>query len=176
MKKITLGIFICLIIVLRAFGQTDTIKSSEYKNATYRFSLKVPGNWKLYGEIPDDKIKHQAIADWGLPPIFSDLEKTDIENSVSITAYKKANIKSVHQLISMEAARTNPATNIMKQDSTSENARIIFRTDRGLKYKGKSYFIFKNDIGYVINFMATPGTYAKNLPAFEAFYKNVKFD
>jgi hypothetical protein len=176
MKKTILVIFVGLVIILKAFGQANTIKSSEYKNTTYRFSLKIPGTWKLYGEIPDDKIEHKAIADWGLPLVFSALEKTDIENSISITAYKKADIKSVHQLIIMEAARTDPATNIMKQDSTSENARIIFRTDRGLKYKGKSYFVFKNNIGYVINFMATPGTYQKNLPAFETFYRNIKFN
>ncbi|MGZ3767583.1 MAG: hypothetical protein ACXVA2_23165, partial [Mucilaginibacter sp.] len=55
------------------------------------------------------------------------------------------------------------------------NARIVFSTINGLKYKGKSYFEFKNNIGYVINFTATPGTFDKNLTVFEKFYLNIRF-
>ncbi|MDI9310212.1 MAG: hypothetical protein QM535_08350 [Limnohabitans sp.] len=52
---------------------------------------------------------------------------------------------------------------------------IYTTTPNGLKYQGKSYFVFKNGIGYIITFMATPGTYNKNIKVFEEFYKNVNF-
>ena len=166
---------------LQACGQTeqskqsDNSKTKEYKNSIYRFSVDIPDNWKLYGQIINDTIHHKAIADWGLPSIYSDLEKTKIENSISITAYHKTDINSVDQLILAEYLRVDPTKNAMEVDSTTKNARIIYSTINGNNYKGKSYFVFNNDIGYVINFMATPGTFDKNLTVFEAFYKSIRF-
>ena len=155
--------------------QSDNTEKDIYTNEIYRFSVKVPENWKLYGQIINDSIQHKALVDWGLPKIYSDIEKVEIENSVSITAYHKSDINSVQELIASEYFRSNSAKTALEVDSTCNNARIIYHTRNGIEYKGKSYFVFKNDIGYVIMFMATPGTYSKNLKTFEDFYKNIKY-
>lgn len=181
MKQTVLYIILSLAIFLQTSGQThqsqqtDNSKTKEYKNNIYRFRVDVPDNWKLYGQIIDDTVNHKAIADWGLPVIYSELEKTTIENSISITAYHTAGINSIDQLILAEYLRVDPAKNSIEVDSMNEHSRIIYSTINGLNYKGKSYFVFNNDIGYVINFMATPGTFDKNLAVFEKFYKSIKF-
>lgn len=179
MKQIILYTVFYLAFILHACGQNEQSihpdNSKEYKNNIYRFSVDIPSNWKLYGQIINDTVHHKAIADWGLPLIYSELEKTKIENSISITAYHRTNINSVDQLIVAEYLRVDPTENAMEVDSAAKNARIIYSTIHGNKYKGKSYFVFRNEIGYVINFMATPGTYDKNVTVFEAFYKSIKF-
>ena len=170
MKRLVTFILFVRIGLLQTLAQ-----SHDYVNNPYRFSAVIPDAWKLYGQILNDTIRHKAIADWGLPPIYSDIEKTEIENSISITAYKKDNITTVNQLIAAEYLRLDPTKYSMETDSTIKDARIIYATLNGLKYKGKSYFVFKNGIGYVVNFMATPGTFDKNLPIFEKFRTTIKF-
>jgi hypothetical protein len=182
MKQTFAITLIGLILILHACGQTNSKAQSEaiagktYANEAYRFSATIPDNWKLYGQIINDTLKHMALADWGLPKIYSDLEKAEIENSISITAYQKPNISSVDKLILAEYLKINPTETALEVDKSNPNARMIYTTTpTGLKYQGKSYFVFKNGIGYVITFMATPGTYDKNIKMFEEFYNNVKY-
>lgn len=164
-------------VILFFLFQPAYLKAQQvYQNEEYRFSVKIPNNWKLYGQIIDDQVNHRAIADWGLPPIYSELEKTDIENSISITAYKRTDIHSVSELIAAEYLKVDPAKTALEVDGTSTNSRIIYDDRGGLKYKGKSYFAFSNGISYVITFMATPGTFDKNSPIFESFFRSVKFN
>jgi hypothetical protein len=171
-----------LTLLLHACGKTNSKAQSEniagkvYINEIYRFSATIPDAWTLYGQIKNDRLNHKAIVAWGLPKIYSELEKTEIENSISITAYHKKEINSVDKLILSEYLRINPIETALEIDKSNPNARMIYTTlPSGLKYQGKSYYVFKNELGYVITFMATPGTYDKNIKMFEEFYSNVKF-
>ena len=182
MKQTLIFSLIGLTLILHACGQTNSKAQSEtiagkiYTNEAYRFSATIPDSWKLYGQIKNDTLKHMAIADWGLPKIYSDLEKTEIENSISITAYQKPDINSVDKLILAEYLKINPTETALEVDKSNPNARMIYTTTpTGLKYQGKSYFVFKNGIGYVITFMATPWTYDTNIKVFEEFYNGVKY-
>ncbi len=182
MRKILANTLVGLTLILQAYGQTNSKAQSEpivgntYANEVYRFNATIPDSWKLYGQIKNDTLKHMAIADWGLPKLYSELEKTEIENSISITAYHKPDISSVDKLILAEYLRINPTQTALEVDKSNPNARLIYTTiPNGLKFQGKSYFVFKNGIGYIITFMATPGTYNKNIKVFEEFYNNVKF-
>ena len=182
MKNILAFTIIGLTVMLQACGQTnsktqpETVSGNNYVNEAYRFSVTIPDNWKLYGQIKNDTLKHMGIADWGLPKIYSELEKTEIENSISITACQKDDISSVDKLILAEYLRINPTETALEVDKSNPNARLIYTTTpTGLKYQGKSYFVFKNGIGYVVTFMATPGTYDKNIKVFEEFYNGIKF-
>lgn len=152
----------------------------EYKNEIYRFSATIPRNWRIYGQVIDDTINQRAIADWALPRTYSKLEKTDISNSVSITAYKKADIILVDELLQVELARyksNSPSTEItLEEDKANPNTRIIHITwPNGAKHQGKWHIVYQNDIAYIVAFMATPGTYEKNLPLFEEFFRSVDF-
>lgn len=152
----------------------------EYKNEIYRFSATIPRNWRLYGQVIDDTINQRAIADWALPKTYSELEKTEISNSVSITAYKRGKNISVDELVQLELARyksNSASTEItLKEDITNPNAKFIHITKpNGTKNQGKWHIACQNDISYIVAFMATPGTYEKNLPLFEEFFRNVDF-
>lgn len=181
MKLPILYILCSLTLVFQACGQTQTTKPSDnskknkYTNSTYRFTVNIPDNWKLYGQIKNDTVNHKAIADWGLPSTYSELEKTDIENSISIKAYHRTDILSLEQLISFEYLRINPTETALEKDPINSNARIIYSTKNGHKFKGKSYYVFRNNIGYVVTFMATPGTYDKHIKVFENFYSTIKY-
>ncbi len=170
LPRIIIYIILPLTFICQAHGQNQ-----EYKNDFYRFKVEVPKDWELYGQIINDTIQQKAIADWGLPLIYSELEKTDIENAISITAYKRSHYKSWGDVMMNEVFRKDPTHTDMAPDSVSENARIIYHDNNGLEYKGKSYFVYKNGIGYIINFMATPGTYDKNIKVFEEFYTKINF-
>jgi hypothetical protein len=140
MKKAIIYILFCLTIISQTYGQSnkaETIKSlntTAYVNNFYHFSVFVPDDWKLYGQVLNDTINHKAIVDWGLPPIHSDAENAEIENSISITAYKKENIKTVDELILSEYLRLDPAKYSLEVDSADKNARLVYGTINGLNY------------------------------------------
>jgi hypothetical protein len=171
--KIVSSVLILLFLFfLIAFGQEEM---KEYKNETFRFSVEVPVTWRLHEETGFDAKKFKSIIDWGLPKVYSELENCKIENAISITAYVKMGDCSVNQLMKIEYLRIDPGNTALEVDSSCSNARMIYQTKNGLNYKGKSYFICNNDIGYVITFMATPGTYDININVFEEFYKRIKY-
>ncbi len=182
MKQTFFIITFSLTLIYQVLGQTNTKTQSDistntiYRNEIYHFSVFIPTNWKLYGQIKNDTVNHKAIADWGLPKVYSELEKTEIENSISITAYNQTKITSIESLIASEYFRINPAETALEVDKSNPNSRIIYTTKNGLEFKGKSYYIYKNGIGYVVTFMATPGTYDKNIQIFEEFYNNININ
>jgi len=182
MKHIFTTTLFCFLFITQVCGQTDSKEQYQnkthilYVNEIYRFNVAVPISWKLYGEIKNDTTNHRAIVDWGLPQIYSELEEVEIENSISIIAYQKPEINSVEDVIQLEYLKTNPTETILEIDETNPNVGMIYTsTLSGLKYQGKSYYVFKDGIGYVITFMATPGTYNKNIKVFEEFYNDVTF-
>ena len=185
MKKIWIIAFIGLTIIAQAYGQSNTTEQANekpgiiYENTVYRFKATIPGSWRLHGHVINDTRYNMAIADWGLPKVYSEVEKTEIENSISIVAYRRKEINSVDRLIQFEYERykgNSPTSKIiLEEDKTNRNARILNITrSTGIQFKGKWYIYFQNDIGYVIAFMATPGTYEKNLKVFEEFHENVE--
>jgi hypothetical protein len=169
--KILFACVVAIAITLNVFGQ------KTYRNDMYGFSGVVPDDWKIYAEIKNDPSELKAIIDWGLPQVYSELEKASIENAVSITAYKKAaDIKNLNDLIKFEFQRIayTLVTKEVLKGSTYTSYVVITLRD-GLIYKTNVSFVFKNNIGYVIAFTATPGTYDKNLAKFEAFVKGIVF-
>ncbi len=181
MKKAVIYLSLCLIIVFLSSRQkshdkkSNYLRSIEYKNDKFRFSVNVPFEWKLFGEVKNDTVNQKALVDWGLPPIHSELEKTDIENSISILAYTKTKINSLDELMKFECNKRDRSTIKFVMDTTCKSALIIYYYNNNREYKGKAYYIYKQGTCYVITFMATPGTFDKNLKVFEEFYRNIKF-
>lgn len=148
----------------------------KYQNESYGYGGQVPGDWHVYAEIKDDPANKRAIIDWGLPKVYSELEKTSIENAVSITAYKRPNINSIDDLTKLEFERIGHILKSKVQiDSSINPSYIVITVRNGLKYKSKVTFVYKNNIGYVLNFTATPGTYDINLSKFDTFVNDIQF-
>lgn len=171
MTKTILKLLTVLITTISViYGQT------KYQNNKYGFSGQVPENWHVYAKIKDDIANKKAIIDWGLPKVYSELEKTSIENAVSVTAYKRLDIKNIDDLTKYEFKRVDHIL-VSKEpiDTIPNPSYVIISLRNGLKYKSKVTFVFKNNIGYVLNFTATPGTYNINLPKFDSFVNNIQF-
>ena len=165
--KLKLLIILFFGITYHAFGQVI------YENEFYNYKVEIPSDWTLYNEIKNDTLNHYSIVDWGLPKVYSEIEKTNIENSISVSAIKRPNIRNINELIDFEFnSKKNFIKNIILIDSIVHSFKIESKI-RGLDYTSKQYFIFKNDIGYVIAFTATPGTFDKNIMKFEEFYKSL---
>ncbi len=154
----------------------DIQGQSKFQNDKYGFSGQVPADWRIYAEIKDNPSSKSAVIDWALPRVYSELERTYIENAVSITAYRRPDIKSIGDLIKLELERVSHIL-VSKEliDSSTYTSYILITSRIGLKYKTKVTFIFKNNIGFVLAFTATPGTYDINLSKFDSFVKDIQF-
>lgn len=159
-----------LLLTLNIQGQT------KHQNDKYGFSVQVPADWHIYAEIKDNPSSKSAIIDWGLPKVYSELEKTSIENAVSITAYNRPDIKTIGDLIKLEFNRVKHILSSKELiDSIPYYSYTVISVQNGLKYKSQVILIFKNNIGYVLSFTATPGTYDINIQKFENFVKGILF-
>ncbi|MBL4656940.1 MAG: hypothetical protein JKX73_02990 [Flavobacteriales bacterium] len=168
-------IILILLTVLTATINT-LYGQSKYQNDKYGFSGQVPDDWHVYAEIKDDPANKKAIIDWGLPKVYSKLEKTSIENAVSITAYKKPDIKTIDDLIKFEFERIGHVL-VSKElnDTIQRPSYVVITLRNGLNYKSKVAFVFQNNIGYVLSFTATPGTYDLNISKFDSFVNDLQF-
>ncbi|MGA6120321.1 PsbP-related protein [Sphingobacterium sp. UDSM-2020] len=149
-----------------------------YKNKEFGFEAEIPKDWSVYKETPPPSSNYMIIA-WGMPKLYSEMEKEEIENSVSITAIKSSSIKDAAELAEKEYKRVSGFA--MKVDRTKINSTedVCFITSSIIKFRSyvsKQYFFYKKGTGYILTFTATPGTYTENEPKFDEFFKSVKFD
>ncbi len=166
-------IITCLILMT---ALVNLRSQTEYKNEVYGFSVQVPSEWVIYGELKDDMANNRSIIDWGMPKVYSELEKTEIENAVTITAYKRDEIKNVEDLIELEYRRLGTKVKSHEVlDSGETQSHILNTVIRGLEYKTKCVFLFKNKVAYVVAFTATPGTYDINISKFDTFIKGIRY-
>lgn len=152
------------------YGQTS------YQNDKYGFSGLVAEDWHVYAEIKNDAVNNKALIDWGLPKVYSKLEKTSIENAVSIVAYNRPDIKTIDDLMKFEFERIGHIL-VSKEliDTIPRSSYTVITSRNGLKYKSKVAFVYQNNIGYVLSFTATPGTYDINLSKFDSFVDKIQF-
>ncbi len=63
-------------------GAESIFKISEvnYENSVFSFRVSVPKNWKVYKEVENDTVNKSAFINWGIPKVYSEIEKTEIEN------------------------------------------------------------------------------------------------
>ena len=170
MKRLLLSLFAFFLLTLSQYAQ------SQYKNDIYGFSAIPLSDWKIYAEIKDDTKNKMAVIDWGMPEIYSDLEQSKIENAVSITALASEKINSIESLIKTDFERIKPLRISYDSVENEQNPTFIVNTIQNkLKYKSKSVYFYKNKIGYIVDFTATPGTYDKNVGKFNEFLKTVSF-
>ncbi len=148
---------------------------TEYKNEEYGFSVEIPDTWRLEAEfknIPDEK---RGIVVWALPGVYSELEKTNIENAISITAYKRDDIKNIQDVLNLELARISFMLESREVIPKDLYPSVITNTIRGgNKYKSKVSVMYKNGIGYVFCYTATPGTYDLNISKYDSFLQRLK--
>ncbi len=167
--KLLITIFLFVAVCSAALSQTT------FENKRFKFQASIPDDWKLHQEIRGDTLNYTMVG-WGLPKVYTEMDKHEVENAVSITAVEHGRIKSVDDLVKAEFNRVKNIATILNQvkiDSVEHTAYITNTFMKNLSYVSQQYFIFKNGTGYIITFTATPGTFNINLPKFEEFYKTV---
>ncbi|SFC80561.1 hypothetical protein SAMN05421747_12912 [Parapedobacter composti] len=167
--KILGTIFLFLAVCNGVLGQTI------FENSRFKFQASIPDDWMLRQEIKADTLNY-TIVGWGMPKVYTEMDKHEVENAVSITAIEHPRIKNLDDLVKAEFNRVKNAGTILNQvqiDSVEHTAYITNTLMKNVSYVSQQYFIFKNGRGYIVTFTATVGTFSINAPKFEEFYKTV---
>lgn len=146
-----------------------------FENDRFKFQASIPDEWVLRQEIKADTLNFTIVA-WGLPKVYTEMDKHEVENAVSITAIEHPRITNLEDLVKAEFNRVKNIGTILnrvKVDSVDHTAYVTNTLIKNVSYVSQQYFLFKNGRGYIITFTATPGTYSINAPKFEEFYKTV---
>ncbi len=165
----------CLVIVVLPYLSAGAAGEglSEYSKPGFGYSATLPAGWTVHREMES---KAAARVSFGLPRVWSELEHQEIENAVAVSAYKRAGVTEVKQLLELEIKRLG--STLISHEMTEIDFGPAMRTlteIRGLKYESLTTFRIENGISFVISFTATPGTYDLNLGKFLAFLPLIVF-
>lgn len=156
----------------------DSQGQNTYKNEKFNFQADIPDDWTIYPGTPKPTENYMIIA-WGMPKLYSEMEKEEIENSVSITCIKSPSIKDAEDLAEKDFKRVSGFAMKVNRQKDESSEHLAYYTSSIIKLKSyvtKQYFFHKNGIGYIVNFTATPGTFTTNQPKFEEFFKTFKIE
>ena len=99
-------------------------------------------------------------------------------NAITLRAYKKLNLKSLDEFISLQFSNKDSSSIVSIDsiiiDSSSKNSRLVYFKIEKTSYIGKSYFILFEEFGYVINYIALPYSFKRDIAKFENFYKTLR--
>lgn len=153
----------------------DALSQTIFESSRFNFQASIPDDWILRQEVKADTLNYTIVA-WGLPKVYTEMDKHEVENAVSITAIDHPGIKKLDDLVKAEFTRVKRIGTILNQvklDSVENTAYVTNTLMNNVSYVSQQYFVFKDGIGYIITFTATVGTFSINVPKFEEFYKTV---
>lgn len=167
----------CLMIVLLTASLTaqtvESHQSTDYRKDHWGFALTLPPSWKVHREAD---VPEQFLASFGMPKIWSQQEKANIENAVSISVLSSKTVKSLADVVRHEEARIADILLEKKEVKCEDGIAFDARTRiNRLEYVSRSVCRHLNGLGYTISFTGTDGTFAQNLPAFEKLVDDISF-
>lgn len=137
-------------------------------------TMEVPENWTLVAKVQFERL-NRFIYDFGLPKVWSEKERQEIENAVTLAILDQP-CQSLSDLVQIEDQRVQDI--LLEQQyletDRSDKARKQTVAINGLKYVSRVDFLLRNGTGYVVAFTATEGTYDRNLPLYLNFLKTLK--
>jgi hypothetical protein len=157
--------------VLALCGAAVCASAADFARPGFGFVAHTPDDWKVFGERAD---QDQLLLDFGLPEVWSEVEKQAIENSVYVQAHR--DVGSLEALVAADNERVANMV-ISREAVPSKEGKAFIAVSKidGLEYKTLMTYRFENGIGYVIGFTATHGTFDKNLPKYRAFLEKLEF-
>lgn len=166
--------WILILFLLLAATPALPASGSTYAKPEFGFVAQVPDGWQIYAERENDD---QFIVSFGLPSVWSEVEQQDIENAVSVTAYRRDTLDELSDLVEFETQRVADIL-VSREEVPAEIGRafIVVTNIRGLQYKTLTTCHFANGVGYVIAFTATEGTYDLNVDKYRRFLKDLSFE
>ena len=161
----------CFLVVIAA--SVGVALASTYSKPEFGFVAAISDDWRIHAERKEEK---KFIVSFGLPAVWSDLEKQNIENAVSVTVYRDSEIDSLTEVVELEAKRVADILVSRQEVPSNLGKRFVEVTRiRGLEYKSLTTCHFANGLGYVIAFTATRGTYDTNIGKFLSFLAALSF-
>ncbi|NRA10883.1 MAG: hypothetical protein HRT57_02880 [Crocinitomicaceae bacterium] len=111
--------------------------------------------------------------DWSIPAVVSNVSGREIRNTIGISSIKGDG--TAEELMNWNIGKMQGTVEEVKENRDELSVTIKFEQDDKM-YWGKSYYVTKDGMGYMITFVSTPETFDKNLKVFESFKSRIKFD
>ncbi len=143
---------VLLLVIFNKRSTCQNVSDSteiKYENSKHKLVAQIPKNWNLLREF-EDISSEVFIVQWTLPKIYSVLENARISNAVSITCLNKDTIKDLENLVDYEFSRIADVLVSKEKLQDSAISYVFYTTIEGLKYKSKSYFLYKSKVGYIV--------------------------
>ena len=141
----------------------------SFERAEFGWRASVPSTWTMLGEL-DDELPNGAMHKtvFELPKVWSELEGQAIANAVVVSSIERLGVSDA-RAFQFEHSILNPdlPTKLL-EGNPRLGVRGIVNWD-GLDYEVQVEYVVRERIGYVIEFIATPGTFETNYPLFRAF-------
>jgi hypothetical protein len=162
-----------LLVLISGASQAGEGQLKDYSLLEFGCRVQIPSDWIIYREA---NMGVAVRVSFGLPKVWSDLEAAEIENAVSISAYRRRDLAAIDEVVHCERDRIRDIlTSSEDVDLEFGKAELYVTEIQGNKYKSIAAFALKNGIAYVFGFTATFGTYDKNIDKFTEFLSRLEF-
>ena len=154
--------------------ELNTPASLVQWNPTFGYRLVVPPDWKLVGLQQDGVFQRQSQLVVTMPAVWSELESQDIENAVSFYAMISSEPLSLKQAAKDFESRRLPQ-GATKRQVDHQSVTFDYQQRQGrLTYQCRSIVRVEDQFVYHITFIATPGTFEKNLLLYSAYVDSIE--
>jgi hypothetical protein len=148
-------------------------------NPRFGYRFNASPDWEMQGVQQDGIIQRQSIVVLTLPGIWSDREQQEIKNAIACYTKEDEAVRSLTNAVDEFWRATQAEGEVTnRREVTANDERYVVdfdQKDRGLVYRKRSSVVFRNGISYRLNFIATPGTFDKNVAVFTAFCDSIQF-
>jgi hypothetical protein len=141
----------------------------SFERTSQGWRAQVPSDWTMLGELDDELPNgsmHKTVFE--LPKVWSELEGQAIANAVSVSAIRR-HVASDARSFQFEHSILHPDLPNKLLDGTPRLAARGTVNWDGLDYEVQLEYVVRDHMGYVLEFIATPGTFATNYLRFRAF-------
>lgn len=147
--------------------------ATDFDRPAFGIRATLPAGWSIHREASNEL---RLIVSFGMPKVWSELEKQDIENAVYIRAYRDDWAKSVDDVAAWETQRVQDIqVSRTPADTAAGKADLVVTKIKGLEYKTWVTYRYENGVGYAIGFTATPGTFDINVGKYQDFLAKLAF-
>jgi hypothetical protein len=143
--------------------------AATFERTSQGWRAHTPSDWTMLGELDDELPNgslHKTVFE--LPKVWSELEGQPIANAVSVSSIRR-HVVSDARSFQFEHSLLHPDLPHKLLDGTPRLAARDTVNWDGLNYEVQLEYVVRDRMGYVVEFIATPGTFATNYPLFRAF-------
>ncbi len=162
-----------------SIGPPTTAELDQIGTYTHsRFGYRVPltPDWTFHESMPDPMVPESSMAVFTLRKVWCAAEQENVTNVATIRVYPMPPDSSVDDVAEKYKLLTADGRESLEEIECPRGRGFVqIQAWQGKRLKSQFRALLANDLGYIVELVATPGSYEIDLPLFEQFAGAIEY-